>query len=234
MLRHYLAVPFFVILAAAVVGNILGYTAIKDGCVWLYYNSYSLPTFHTVFDPKALILTTVLPLAVMTAIEYLILRKKLKYGPLDFINENIDVMSQRKALKLNHKMPFLSRFSIRVIRQNAGSFVLIVFGIFLADFLAVFGLMFPQIIHGYEQNVGDNLLAKNICILSVPPAVANGYAEAAMEYVDAVQTDTEGAEKFASYELYNEKYRQEEVSIYGIKKHSKFIWELPVQRCSLS
>ena len=44
LIRHYMEMPLFVTLIAALIGNILGYTAFKELCVTMYYGSYSLPT----------------------------------------------------------------------------------------------------------------------------------------------------------------------------------------------
>lgn len=47
LIRHYMAMPMLVTLAGAIVGNILGYTALKEFAASAYYGSYSLPTYVT-------------------------------------------------------------------------------------------------------------------------------------------------------------------------------------------
>ena len=47
IIRHYMAMPLLVTWAGAVIGNILGYTVLKDVCASMYYGSYSLPTYVT-------------------------------------------------------------------------------------------------------------------------------------------------------------------------------------------
>ena len=44
LIRHYMAMPCIVTLISAVLGNILGYTVMKNICARMYYGSYSLPT----------------------------------------------------------------------------------------------------------------------------------------------------------------------------------------------
>ena len=47
LVRHYMMVPIFVTLIGAGIGNILGYTVLKDVCAGMYYGSYSLrPMLH--------------------------------------------------------------------------------------------------------------------------------------------------------------------------------------------
>lgn len=59
---HYLSMPVIVTLVAALIGNILGYTVFKNIVVSMYYNSYSLPTYETIWNPDAFIKTTMIPL----------------------------------------------------------------------------------------------------------------------------------------------------------------------------
>ena len=58
LIRHYMTMPVIVTLISAVVGNILGYTYFKEVTVLLYYHSYSLPTYETVWSAEAFYLTT--------------------------------------------------------------------------------------------------------------------------------------------------------------------------------
>lgn len=48
--RHYLVVPTLVTFTAAVIGNILGYTAMKNVVMNMYYHSYSLPPYQTLWN----------------------------------------------------------------------------------------------------------------------------------------------------------------------------------------
>ena len=70
LIRHYMAMPIAIILIAAVVGNILGYTVFKGYMADLYYASYSLPTYVTIWNADAFIRTTVIPVILMFAILY--------------------------------------------------------------------------------------------------------------------------------------------------------------------
>ena len=63
LIRHYISMPIIVTLIAACVGNILGYTLFKNVVVGMYYNSYSLPTYETIWNPDAFFKTTIIPAA---------------------------------------------------------------------------------------------------------------------------------------------------------------------------
>lgn len=73
LVRHYLAIPVIVTMIAAIVGNLMGYTVFKDVVVSMYYNSYSLPTYETIWNPDAFVKTTVIPVFLMFVINLLVI-----------------------------------------------------------------------------------------------------------------------------------------------------------------
>ena len=77
LIRHYMTMPVIVMLAAAVVGNILGYTVLKGYMAAMYYGSYSLPTYVTIWSADAFIKTTLVPILILMVINYVTLRSKL-------------------------------------------------------------------------------------------------------------------------------------------------------------
>ena len=85
ILKQYMATPVIVTLAAALCGNILGYTLLVKPYSTVYYRSFNLPAFKALFNSQALLLTTVVPIIIMLFINYAYLVKSLKYSPLDFL-----------------------------------------------------------------------------------------------------------------------------------------------------
>ena len=61
LILHYMTAPMLVTFAGAVVGNILGYTVLKNVCAGMYYGSYSLPTYVTLWNGEAFVMTTIVP-----------------------------------------------------------------------------------------------------------------------------------------------------------------------------
>ena len=111
LVRHYMALPLIVTLAAALAGNILGYTYFKDVCAGMYYGSYSLPTYVTVWNAEAFVLTTIVPFCIMLVTTFLTLRSRLSLSPLQFLRK--DLRSQRDGRRapgmLLSLLPFLHR-----------------------------------------------------------------------------------------------------------------------------
>ena len=89
-----MTLPVIVTLVGALIGNILGYTAFKDVCAGMYYGSYSLPTYVTIWNAEAFLMTTVVPAIIMFVVNYAVLHHKLKLSPLKFLRRDL---SSRKA-----------------------------------------------------------------------------------------------------------------------------------------
>ncbi|MCR5587739.1 MAG: FtsX-like permease family protein [Lachnospiraceae bacterium] len=230
IISHYMMVPIFVTVTSALVGNILGYTVFKDINANLYYGSYSLPKFETLWNPEAFVETTIIPVALMMLITWNTLRKKMRLSPLDFIRHNLSKNKNKKALKLSYKIPFFTRFRLRVIFQNSRNYILLLFGVFFANFILVFGLVFPSAIQEYSDEVDDNMFCKYQYILEVPLEVLGSDSKVEsmisyMKFQSGVETENENAEKFSSYSLLSTtpKIKEEQIMIYGINGDSKYI-----------
>lgn len=95
LILHYMALPVVITLIGALVGNILGYTVLKQVCAGMYYGSYSLPTYVTVWNAEAFWMTTVVPVIIMLVINYGILHYKLRLSPLKFIRRDLSSRKQK-------------------------------------------------------------------------------------------------------------------------------------------
>ena len=66
----------------------------------MYYGSYSLTKYKTIWNAEAFILTTVVPLIIMLVINFITLMSKLSISPLKFIRKDLTRKKNRRALKL--------------------------------------------------------------------------------------------------------------------------------------
>ena len=123
LVRHYMTAPLIVMLAAAIIGNILGYTFFKDYMAQMYYGSYSLPTFETCWNAEAFVKTTIVPLLIMFFINLFVLSRKLSISPLKFIRRDLSRRKKKKAIRLNTKIGIMSRFRLRIIFQNIPNYI---------------------------------------------------------------------------------------------------------------
>ena len=230
LVLHYMTLPVLVTLAGALIGNILGYTVFKDVCAAMYYGSYSLPTYVTIWNAEAFLLTTVVPVIIMLVVNYGVLRHKLKLSPLKFLRRDLSSgRRQKRAIRLSPKIKIFSRFRLRVIFQNMSNYVVLFIGIVFANLLLMFGLLLPSVLAHYQVEIQENMLAKYQYMLQVPvSAVSGNKFESLMSllefYMDS-QTDNEDAEEFSAYSLNTlpGKYKSEEVTFYGIEPDSKYV-----------
>ena len=230
MLVQYMTLPILVSLGACIVGNILGYTVLKDVCAGMYYGSYSLPTYTTIWNAEAFLLTTVIPIILMILVNFTILYRKLSLSPLKFLRRDLKKRRQKHTLYLSPKLAFFSRFRMRVIFQNISNYVLLFVGILFANLLLMFGLLFPAVLDHYQEVLSDNLLCNYQYILQIPLEAMNEENKLSsllsmMYFQSAVETDNEDAEKFSAYSLntYDTGYKEEEILLYGLTDDSRYI-----------
>lgn len=214
--RHYIILPVLVSLLAAVIGNLLGYTVLKGVMVDLYYKSYSLCTYVTIWSGEAFILTTVIPIILMFVINLAVISSKLRLSPLRFLRHDLSKRGKKKAFRLNTRIPIMIRFRLRVLFQNISNYLTLSVGIFFAAIVAVFGLMFVPLLKDLSELVVNHRLCD-------------------YQYVLMGQYETEaiGAEKYALTSLEIEKtgYKADEVSVLGIVEDSSYIkTDIPKQK----
>ena len=210
LIRHYMAMPLLVTLISAVIGNILGYTFLKDVCANMYYNSYSLPTYITIWNAEAFVKT-------------------------QFLRRQLRRRQMKRAFPLSVRIPFFDRFRIRVIAQNIPNYLILLVGIFFANILLIFGLALPKALDHYQEEVERSLLAEHQYIMQIPlDALDEDHklqsALKMMQFVSETETENETAEKFSAYTLrrpFDAPYKSEDVMIYGAAADSRYVKGIP-------
>ena len=229
LILHYMTLPVLVTFVGALIGNILGYTVLKDVCADMYYGSYSLPTYVTVWNGEAFGFTTLVPVVIMLVVNYGVLRHKLKLSPLKFLRRDLSGRKQKRAVYLSPKMKIFSRFRLRVIFQNMSNYVVLFIGILFANLLLMFGLLLPSALSHYQVEIQNNMLAKYQYMLQVPVSAVSGNKFdgliSLLEFYMDSRTDNEDAEEFSAYSLNTlpGKYKSEEVLLYGIEPDSRYV-----------
>lgn len=203
LIRHYLTLPIWVTLISAVIGNILGYTCMKDVVVDIYYHSYSLPTYETIWNTEAFWLTTVVPCLIVFAIVLLILVSMMHLPPLQFLRHELRKKKKKGVIHLP-EFKFFTRFRLRIVFQNISAYLTLFLGVFFASFLLFFGMMMSPLLQNFKTEVIHSEIAKYQYILKAP-----------------VQTETKGAEKYAVMSLQTE--RGEEITVYGVEEDSTYL-----------
>ena len=237
LVRHYMTLPIIVTLTAALVGNVLGYTYFKNVCADMYYGSYSLPTYVTVWNAEAFRLTTVVPCVIMAVTSFFTLWHKLSLSPLNFLRRDLHRRGRSRAVRLSRHIPFSVRFRLRIFFQNIGNYMILLVGLLFANLLLLFGMALPVVLDRYQESMKDNMLCSYQYFLKIPAYRMDRDYE--MDKIMSstflrlsAMTSNEDAEAFSAYTLKmpeGEALRVENISVYGVKKNSRYV-KAPIGR----
>ena len=211
LLIGYLILPTVITLLAGVFGNILAYTVLKEYLVGLYYHSYSLPVYSTFYNAKALLFTTILPILMVFIINLLVVLKTISLPSLNLLRNQLIIKKNKKVMKLNKKINFISRFQIRVILQNKGTYIALFFGTLFATIILLFGLMMSPLLDHYKDEVIKSQIAPYQTILKI-------------------DIDDLDGEKLYVKTL---EYKNDEIMIFGLDKYgdnSKYLKNLNIEK----
>ncbi len=213
LIRHYLAMPVIVTLIAAAIGNLLGYTVFKYVVVSMYYNSYSLPTYETIWNPAAFVKTTLIPLALMFAVNLFVIARKMRHTPLEFLRQDLKKGGRKKAIRLP-SWKFFSRFRMRIIFQNVPNYLILFFGVFFVMVMLAMAVGMPNTLDYYKKNASDMMFANYQYVLkSCEDADGN-----------TIDTANDSAEKFGMMSLQQKSDAiNEDISVYGIEDDSSYV-----------
>ncbi len=220
LMLHYLTVTIIVTLVSAVVGNLLGYTLFKNVVVSMYYNSYSLPTYETVWNTDAFVKTTLVPLMLMFGVNLVMIAVKMQHTPLQFLRCDLKKGGRKRAIHLPD-LGFFGRFRLRVIFQNIPNYIILFFGIFFVSVMQAMTVGMPETLEFYKQNAGDMMFSK--------------YQYVLRSYKDGdgtiVTTGNTYAERFCmtALERRSDSF-SEEISVYGIMPQSRYVDISDMQR----
>ena len=212
--RYYMLLPLFVTLLSSAIGNVLGYTIFKDAIVSMYYNSYSLVSYETIWNAEAFINTTVIPCVLVFIINLIVIVRMMRLSPLRFLRKDLSLSRRKKAMKLP-SFKFMNRFRLRIFLQNIGGYFVLLFGIGFVMLLLAFAVGLPETLDHYKSTMTDNIISDYQYILK-DCKDADG---------NIITTSEETAEPFSVTELVTvDGVRVDEnVSIYGYSDNSRYI-----------
>ncbi len=213
LLRYYMSAPLLVVIIAAIIGNILGYSFFKQTVVSMYYNSYSLPSYETMWTPEAFVRTTIVPIVLMLIINLIVIMRTLKLSPLKFLRHDLKRSKRKKAVRLP-KWKFFKRFRMRVFLQNIPNYLMLFVGITFVMLLLSMMVGMPETLRYYQDSMPDMVFAEDQIILSSTKD----------EDGDIIETSAENAEKFSVYSLERVSGTyDEEVTVYGVEDGSRYV-----------
>lgn len=200
--RHYYILSILITLVAAIIGNILGYTILKDIMAKAYYGSYSLPTYVTRYSGYAFFVTTLIPCLLILIINYIVVKRALRYKPLQFIRNDFKISMKNRVLNLPN-WNIMKKIKIRVILSNKGVYLILFIGVLLGTTLIMFGNMFLFLLKNYTDEVINTKISDYQYVLK-----------------HQVPSNDDKAEKYAVTTLINK--NGEKITVYGINKESRY------------
>ncbi len=213
LVLHYLSMPVIVSFLAAGIGNVLGYTLFKKVVVSMYYNSYSLPAYRTVWNPEAFFKTTLIPVALMLVVNLVVVIRMMQHTPLQFLRHDLKKTKRKKTVRLPG-WRFLARFRLRIILQNIPGYLILSVGILFIMVMLAMAVGMPSTLRFYKENAVDMMLAKYQYILKNCERADGSF----------VETENDTAEKFSMCSLQKKSEKMtEEVSVYGILEDSRYV-----------
>ncbi|MCI8426187.1 MAG: FtsX-like permease family protein [Lachnospira sp.] len=213
LIEHYICVPIIVTFISASIGNILGYTVLKNVVVSMYYDNYSLPSYETVWNTSAFFKTTLIPLLLMFVVNLTVIIKMMQYTPLQFLRRDLKKTKRKRAMRLP-RWTFLKRFRLRIMLQNIPNYIVLFFGIFFIMIMLAMAVGMPDTLNFYKDNVEDMMFAKYQYVLK-------SYKD---ETGNVLHTKNKDAEKFNMKSLQKKSdVLNEEISVYGISDDSKYV-----------
>lgn len=213
LVMHYISTPVIVTLLSAVIGNILGYTVFKNFVVSMYYNSYSLPEYKTIWNAYAFLKTTIIPVVLMFIVNLVVIIRMMQNTPLQFLRHDLKKKKRKNAMRLP-AWKFINRFRLRIVFQNIYNYLVLFIGILFITTMLAMAVGLPETLDYYQENAEKMMLSKYQYVLKSCVDV-NG---------NIVSTDNKEAEKFDMRSLEKKsKAITEEVSVYGVTDGSKYV-----------
>lgn len=125
----------------------------------MYYNSYSLPTYETIWNPDAFFKTTLIPVVLMFMVNLIVIIKMMQHTPLQFLRHDLKKTKRKKAMRLPH-FKFFNRFRLRIMFQNVANYLILFVGIFFIMVMLAMAVGMPDTLSYYKENAKNMMFAK--------------------------------------------------------------------------
>lgn len=231
LIKLYLSGPVIITIFAGIVGNILGYTVMTKPMESMYYKSFELPNFEPYFNMDAFVMTTIIPVVIMLAINVICISRKMRFSPLEFIRGALTKKGRKKARNVPFKK-FKTRFISRVIIKQKGDYAVMMIGIFISSILLFYGLSINPTFDNYTKNTRESMVSNYQYILKAPVELNSEKTNNGAKQMDNnLDLTSRGVEKLtiSSSQVYIPiRGEKEDISIIGVSENSRYFKNLKV------
>lgn len=156
LVANYMATPVLLTVIASVIGNVLSYTYFYKAYADLYYGSFDLPTFQPILNARSFLITSVFPFVIYLVVNFFVISKALGHRPIQFLRNNLRKEKKKSSLKL-HGLSFLQKFRVRIALANKLNLAALIFGVFLANLILIYGLAVKPVFMTYADKMSDTI-----------------------------------------------------------------------------
>ena len=168
IIAHYMVLPAIIGALGSAIGLILGVNLLTDSMKSLYYHSYSIPPYYTIWDWKVVFITAVVPFLLLVSITLFGLARKMRFTPLQYLRHEAVTRKRRSSLPLPDGLRYPTRFRLRVLLRNLSHFVTLFFGILFASLLLLFGTCMLPVVQNYAGELVKTIAAPHQYVLKAP------------------------------------------------------------------
>ena len=172
IISHYMVLPVIIGALGSAIGLAIGVNLLTGSMKDLYYHSYSIPPYHTIWDWKVVFLTAVVPFLLLVGITLFGLVRKMRFTPLQFLRHEAVTRKRNASLPLPDGLRYPTRFRLRVLLRNASHFVTLFFGIMFASLLLLFGTCMLPVVQNYAGELVKTVAAPHQYVLKAPLELA--------------------------------------------------------------
>jgi putative ABC transport system permease protein len=147
----------------------------------------------------------------MLVINFITLASKLKLSPLKFLRHDLKKNKNKKAMRLNTKIPFKARFTLRIFFTNLPNYIVMIVGLLFGSLIIGFSDMFPRMLDTYKEMIVDDMICN--------------YQYVLYDYEEAEEVTEPSAEKYSSesFSYSKEGYLTDSITVYGVEDNSRYI-----------
>ncbi|PYI55544.1 ABC transporter permease [Paenibacillus flagellatus] len=138
--RHYLRFPFAIAAMGGILGTALGLLTVRPGLL-VMLDSFDIPLTGIDYNPLVIILSLLLPVALLGSSGWFVIRKQLERPPVELMKGDRDkskVHGLERMFKLD-SLKFAAKFQIREQLRSLSRLTLLLAGVAAATLLLLFG-----------------------------------------------------------------------------------------------
>lgn len=169
LIRHYLIIPAIISLTGGIIGTAIGLSPLGVGLLSASTESfYSLPEFVSHIDYRIVAMGVLAPVLISAVVTVLIVNKKLSNSPLSMLRHEKKV----RKIKVRNldSLPFITSFRIKQFFNEAGTSIIVFFGMLLPLMFLMLALNYAVSIRPFIEGAKNDIKFEELCVMKYAPS----------------------------------------------------------------